>query len=342
MRENASDDCAERICRVVVSWQGFGHHCNLGVGLVGLELEHDIGRQVVQNGVAAIKVVHEAIRARHRLERIVRRCFGCRDAHGLFAAGGLIVEVEGERVVAIVILLQLESVADAFVTFWVSVVVRGNPIEQLVLVGEILHLPGRQLCVTILFSTLQECICCVRIFNLQLGELIDVGGHHVLRGVIFSNNGDDGHTDLGHLEAVNFQAVRRYEVQRARKIVSNLIGVCRCSCFVFVDRVATILKEALHIILNRSKVRHNVPGAVGVVYWFSCLVFPGPGRAWKSGLANLGELGERCNLDVGDAPQNDHEVHDGSGAANFKERALGLPFPIDKVFSHERLPLAHS
>ena len=119
-----------------------------------------------------------------------------------------------------------------------------------------------------------------------------------------------------------------------------MIGVCRCN-WVF-DREATILKKVVHIILNRSGVRHKFPGAVGIVDWGSCLVCPGPNRAWKSGLANLVELGERVILDVGDAPQNDHEVHDGSGAANFKERALGLPFPIDKVFSHERLPLAHS
>ena len=207
MRENASDDIAERIFLVVVSWQGCSQHCNLGAGFVGLELEHDIGRQVVQNGVAAIKVVREAVRARHRLEWIVRRYFGCRDAHGLCAAGGLIVEVEGERVAVIVILLQLESVADAFVTTWVGVVVRGNPIEQLVLVGESFHLPVRQLCVTIVFSNPQPIICYGIFVFLQLGEPIDVRLYHVLRGVIFSNNGDDRHLDLRHLEAVNFQAV---------------------------------------------------------------------------------------------------------------------------------------
>ena len=207
MRENASDDIAERIFLVVVSWQGCSQHCNLGAGFVGLELEHDIGRQVVQNGVAAIKVVREAVRARHRLEWIVRRYFGCRDTHGLCAAGGLIVEVEGERVIAIVILLQLESVADAFVTTWIGVVVRGNPIEQLVLVGESFHLPVRQLCVTIVFSNPQPIICYGIFVFLQLGEPIDVRLYHVLRGVIFSNNGDDRHLDLRHLEAVNFQAV---------------------------------------------------------------------------------------------------------------------------------------
>ena len=94
--------------------------------------------------------------------------------------------------------------------------------------------------------------------------------------------------------------------------------------------------------MNVRVILVNVPGAVIGSSWVRCLVLPRPSGAWESGLGFFEELGDVFSGGVDDAAQSDHDVHDGGGAANFKERALGLSFPVDEVFSHERLPLAHS
>ena len=286
--------------------------------------------------VASWHVVNKAFRIRSRLKRVVGLILCIWDTDAVRASHLLLIieiELKGPFFRGF-ILWDLETVADAYISICVSVIMSRSPSIEVVLGGKVLKLPFWVVCVFVTIQFLQIRSDQIEVEALPSYQFLQVALHHICGLRVFITDDGNNWTLLPwQLETEFLQAVLRDEVKGSQRVILKLI--ISEILVVTLAGITSVPEKGVCVFLNIVWV---YPRAVG---WLigRCAV---PFESWEGRSSYLGKTRVVKVFFVNHRPYQNHDEHDKGWAANFKEGTLWLSFPVYEILSHKRLPLAHS